>query len=452
MNSAEAYVERTMKQLNDLSKLLFFGILLERKTSNVLQGQSIQKKKKGRFISSCEHEIYLEITLYFSKKEPIHISMGMPFLSVKELMVRIKKEYQAAAEISKDIEPLQFDIETKGLMIKDPRYEQVDEDIRRTILEFNIDSIYSIDPSIRISSLEFTDLLVERKFFSNYRPVLVEESTFFSLNGTFVLPFSLIPIVSGQLQGRYLSDVSSRPLQAVLFKTLSGADTRVFNHEDCTKLVLKPSVVSQIIEQLLPAFDLRKIEAGESFLAAYRGARIASNAVHVLDSGGYTYGYNTRSFDAQGVPPMMLTLIREGICDALYIDPQRALEDEICPTGHVGLSQDLWFGNILIKAGRRSLNMIMQEGDVALTILYCTEPVQLDVKTGECSFVGYAVATSAKKMHTHLGLVYYKGSVLDLLGKVEECTNHQIREGFIDSCEWILTKEALEPLEILNYA
>ncbi|MBM75933.1 MAG: hypothetical protein CMK59_11080 [Proteobacteria bacterium] len=452
MNSAESYVERTIKQLRRVPKLLFFGILLERRTSNFLQAQSIQRKKKGRFISNCEHEIYLELTLYFSQKEPVYISMGMPFLSSSELLKRIEEEYNAAADISKDVEPLQFDIETKGLMIKDPRYVSIDEDGRRAILDFNIDSLYSIDPRIRISALEFEDVFVERKFFSNDRPVLVEESTFFRLKGSFVLPFSLLPLAAGQLQGRYLSDVASRPLQAVLLKTLFGAQPRTFDLEDCSKLVLKPCVVSQIIEQLLPAFDLRRIEAGESFLAAHRGARIGTTAVHVLDSADYTYGSNTRAFDAQGVPPMMLTLIREGMCDALYIDSLRALEDEICPTGHVGLSQKLWYGNILIKAGRRSLNMIMQEDDVALTILYCTEPVQIDLKTGECSFVGYAVTTSSKKSHAHFGLVYYKGPVLDILNQVEECTNHQIREGFIDACEWILPAEALDKIEILNYA
>ena len=73
MNSAEAYIERAMTQLLRIPELLYFGILLERRTSNILQAQPLQKKKR-RYISTSEHQISLEFSLYFEEKEPVFFS------------------------------------------------------------------------------------------------------------------------------------------------------------------------------------------------------------------------------------------------------------------------------------------------------------------------------------------------------------------------------------------
>jgi PmbA protein len=200
-------------------------------------------------------------------------------------------------------------------------------------------------------------------------------------------------------------------------------------------LILPSVIVNEIVTLLYPAFDIEKIESGESFLAGKQGERIGSDKVHLLDNALLPSGYNSRSFDSNGYPPRVLTLINEGLFQDCYV-PHRSKAG--FPTGHLGFDGELWAGNLLVHNGRRSQNMVLADRSMALLATETLEAIQLDIKTGRIRILANYQVVSSNGLEGELGTKEINCHVTDLLKLVMETTNDQKRTTFIDSSSWVL--------------
>ena len=147
----------------------------------------------------------------------------------------------------------------------------------------------------------------------------------------------------------------------------------------------------------------------------------------------------------RGLPPKPLTLVCEGVVDQFYYRQNEAERENVQPTGHNGFGNTLWPGNILVKSGRRSLNMILSEEDLTLTCTHLLEPMQFDIKTGDLTcIVGCNLLREGKRRRLQGGRI--QCNILDIFGAIEEIVSTQKRIDYVDASAWVLKGFHLEML------
>ena len=362
-------------------------------------------------------------------------SMPDPASLAKELMKKAKKAKSAPGAGL----PLMLETPAMGLEILDPRQATLTEEDRQGVISWNIESIANISQKFRPDFIVLEESVSSRVYTAGKRMPKEETSSRFSLRGR-VRKTGTKQFIDTEIRSRHFADVASRPLCAVLVKRLEAGDKPVEVPEKADFVIFEPRVVGPIIQAMLPAFEAGRIERGESFISGQLGKERFSNRVHIIDDASLPNGVETRAFDDRGGPPMALTLVREGVMDCTYILPETAKQRDCRPTGHAG--QDaLWPGNILVKAGRRSLNMILTEDDTSIQATHIKGPLQLDIKTGEIEFVAHCFL-NARGRTGKAGDCRFKGNIFDILSKVVETANDQKRVGSTDVSSWVL--EGLE--------
>ena len=160
------------------------------------------------------------------------------------------------------------------------------------------------------------------------------------------------------IASRHFSDVASLPFGTELRKRAEGLARTGTLPDENLPIVLEPRVVAELIRALAPAFAADR--AGECFLKEYLGKRLSTPAIHLTDDAGLTSGLLTRAFDDRGVPPIPVTLLKEGVVTGLYYDPEHARRVGLRPTGHVTDGQ-IRPSNLVVRPGGRTRNVILTE-------------------------------------------------------------------------------------------
>jgi len=117
---------------------------------------------------------------------------------------------------------------------------------------------------------------------------------------------------------------------------------------------------------------------GGGFLAGFLGRRLANPVLHITDDAGLFGGLYTRAFDDRGVPPIAVTLLKEGVVHGLYHDPETARAEGLRPTGHV-TGGALTPTNLIVRPGSRTRNVILGE---LVTYLLLDRLPPIDTTTG----------------------------------------------------------------------
>ena len=96
----------------------------------------------------------------------------------------------------------------------------------------------------------------------------------------------------------------------------------------------------------------------------------------------------------------------------------------------------------MVKSGRRSLNMIFDEGVQALVGECIVGSIKFEQESGDI-FTLCLMLRESNDVMSYVGLAKYEGNILDLLSNVVEATNQSERFGFIDSSDGFLRRISL---------
>ena len=322
-----------------------------------------------------------------------------------------------------------YPITLRGLGIDDPRYPQLTDEDRGFVVDANHDAL----DKATLSRCGYRDVRMERGFASSRGTMAVVSST------TYALEMSVRGRDGRQLHreeiGRAFANVGALPYSTDLEKRLQAlSGSAVALPEGDVAVILPPRSFAWVLAQLAPAFSIRRVESGDSFVPDVE--RIGSHKVHVTDDGSLHGAPRTRAFDDRGVAPMPVTIIREGVLGGYLHDPESARRHDARPTGH-SVGDDLVPSNLVVRKGNRSRTQMLGEVPVAVFVDHLDG--SLDLKTGQLEARGPALLLEHGKPRGVVPEVLLSGKVTDLLGGVVELSSDQERTGHVD-CATTLIK------------
>jgi len=162
--------------------------------------------------------------------------------------------------------------------------------------------------------------------------------------------------VAQVLESRHFSDVASLPFGPELRRRVEALGLPGQAPTGPLPWVLEPRVFAGLVRELAACFT----PASGSFVELRHGEPLAGSALHVTDDAGLYGGLRSRSFDDRGVPPIAVTLLKEGVVHGFYHSPESARRHGLRPTGHVW-GEVLRPSNLVVRPGARTRNVILGE-------------------------------------------------------------------------------------------
>jgi len=319
-----------------------------------------------------------------------------------------------------------------GLGVFDRRQASIEDADREEAVNENVEDARSVS-GVKPLSFRYTEVLSDRAVHASIGPRSTEQSTHYTMtgrvgNGTHV--------VEQAVQSRLFADVASLPLGADLAKQVMLYQDPAVLPTEALPVVIHPRAISRIMAAVLPAFDRRLIDDGKSFLT--EGRRVGSEKLHAIDDARMPGGFASRAFDTRGVPSLDLPLIREGVVGALYQDTELSRELNSRPSGHEGPG-GCWPGNLVMRAGTRSRNMIFPDlGPFLLLDELEVSGKWFDLQTGKLRLKGHFFAGTAADNLEYVGLHKISTSFVDLWSGIQEVANDQQRFGYVDVSTWVV--------------
>ncbi|MEL6345007.1 MAG: metallopeptidase TldD-related protein, partial [Myxococcota bacterium] len=330
--------------------------------------------------------------------------------------------------------PQRMDITDRGLSIADPRHSRLTDEDRQDIISWNWGTARSVSSRIRPQSFALHEFVLDRTYHSTRGVEAAEHSTRYEVHGAARSANRGDWIARGQVTSRHFADIASRPLGAELGNRLEAGDRATRMPAEAHPLVFEPYVIAEILPLLPTAFDATRLDAGESFLQSRFGARVAPAWFNLTDDAAVNAGLNTRSFDDRGVPPIPVPLIREGILTGVYLNPRQARARDTRPTGHATFDGGLWSGNLELRPGTRSRNMVFAELNRYLVAVDLIEPPTLDVKTGALEMKVWLLLDGPERNPGRLGAYRIQTNALDFIGAIVQLASDQTRFGATVTC------------------
>ena len=322
-----------------------------------------------------------------------------------------------------------------GLGLLDRRYPSIEAENREDAVNEHIEDLRSI-AGVEPLAFRYTEVSRSRAVASSSENNRAEEGTEYTLYGKAGTTDGQ-HVIEQSVQSRIFADVASLPLGADMGIQLSRYRDPQPLVEGELPVVFEPRVLAKIMEAVAPAFARDRVDAGQSFLT--EGRRIGSEKLHMIDDGLLIGGLRTRAFDARGVPSLDLPLIREGSVGALYQGTELARELDGRPSGHEG-KDGLWHGNLVLRAGTRSRNMIYPDLGPFLLLddLTVTGSRWFDLASGKLRLKGHFFSGAAGEEPVYLGVHTLTTTFVDLWSGIREVANDQRRFGAVDVSTWVV--------------
>lgn len=321
-----------------------------------------------------------------------------------------------------------------GLGILDRRYERIDDESRLDVVNMNVQAANGVEGA-EAAAFRYTEIRMCRTVCSTGGVSRTEDSTEYILVGSVRQKGADIAI-EGTVRSRHFADVGSLPLGADLARRVVTYTDAGDLPEGSVPVVLEPRVIARIMEAVLPAFDRSLVTAGESFLS--EGLQVGSDKLHMIDDSLRSGGAQSRAFDVRGVPGLDLPLIREGHVGALYQGVETARGMDSRPSGHEGL-KGVWPGNLLLRSGVRSRNMMYPDLGTFLRIDDLTSTGKwFDLRTGVLTLKGHFFCADGASECRYVGIRSIRTTFIDLWSAIREIGNDQQRFGMVDVSTWVV--------------
>ncbi len=348
----------------------------------------------------------------------------------------------AASPDPADGPPVRLDVPERGLGILDLRLEAMDDEARTEVIELNLEGAEGAAEGVEPESFTYRERVQTRSFRSTNGVVAVEQSSRFELTGQ-VRDTRSGQVLTDSVHSRHFADVASVPLGVDLCRRLAGYGVEAPLPTGNVALLLDPIAVARLLPVLAPAFSGEVIEAGRSFLAGRLGQRIASSRLHIIDDAAAAGALETRAFDDRGVPAMPIPLLREGVCGSTYRGPRLARQRNQRPTGHERADGSLWPGNLVVRSGTRSRNMLLPDLRAHVAIADLLDLGGVDLVQGTLDLPVLALAMDGPQVVGCAGQRRLQCTITDLLSAVVHVCSDQQRIRDVDACTWILEGVAL---------
>jgi len=339
--------------------------------------------------------------------------------------------------------PDRLDIPDRGLGILDLRMDELEDSDRADVVRDNIEGAQGLADGVVPVRFTYVEEEIDRLIQTSAAVLATEHSCRFRLEGV-VRDEQRGEELTEVVESRRFADVASMPLGVDLARKLATLRTRAELPPAPYALLLDPTAVARLLPALAPAFSAEAIAAGASFLAGRLGSRVASSKVHLIDDPGLTGALRSRAFDDRGIPPMALPLLREGLSGATYLGPELARARGQRPTGHRRADGSLWTGNLLLRAGTRTRNMLLPDLRRHVAIDDFLDLAGLDLQAGTMDVVVRALVMEGPEVVGCAGPRRLRCSVVDLLSAVVDACSDQERIRDVDACTLIVQGPTLE--------
>jgi predicted Zn-dependent protease len=322
-----------------------------------------------------------------------------------------------------------------GLGLMDRRHPTIEEQDREDAVNGNIEDVRSAVAAEPLA-FRYTEILRTRAMAASNGNARSERGTHYTLSGK-VASADGQHVIESSVQSRLFADAASLPLGTDLANQVARyVDPQPMPSGDMP-ILIGPGVVAKIMAAVVPAFERDRVDAGASFLTD--GRQVGSEKLHMIDDALLAGGLATRAFDARGVPALDLPLIREGTVGALYQGTELARELNGRSSGHEGLD-GTWHGNLILRPGTRSRNMITPELGPYLLFdeLTVTGAKWFDLETGKLRLKGHFFSATAGESPVYLGVHRINTNFVALWSAIREVANDQRRFGTVDVSTWVV--------------
>ncbi|NOY25992.1 MAG: hypothetical protein GXP62_08990 [Oligoflexia bacterium] len=330
-----------------------------------------------------------------------------------------------------------LDIADRGLGILDQRLKGIGDADRAEVAHQNVEGVRGGADGIRPVSFAYLEEQRERVVQTTAGVSAAVASTRFSLDGS-VVDESTGEVLSDSVQSRHFADVASVPLGVDMARRLASFRIRAERPSGDCALLLDPIAVARLLPALVPAFQARLIESGRSFLSGLMGQRVAAPRLHIIDDPGLSGALATRAFDDRGVPPVAIPLLREGIAGGMYLGPELAAARGLRPTGHAHADGSLWTGNLVVRPGSRSRNMLLPDQGRHVAVEDILDLSGVDLRAGTLDLPVRALCMDGPKVLGCAGTARLRCSIQELLTSVVDICSDQSRFRDVDACTWII--------------
>ena len=335
--------------------------------------------------------------------------------------------------------PDRYDLRVRGLSIDDPRHDRLEPEDREEILSWHWSAARGTGSRIRPHHFIITESRLVRAYGSTRGAPVVEPSTLYRVDGEIsAVNRGDERVISGQVLSRHFADIASRPLGAELARRLEAGERATRMPAESLPLVLEAPVMAELLARLPPAFDAARVSRGESFLGEKLGQRVAAPWLHLIDDASVDGGLHTRAFDDRGIPPIPVPLLREGCLTGLYLDPEQARRRDTRPTGHTRADGGLWPGNLLLRPGPRTRNMVLADLERHLTAVDLIVPPTLDPATGRLDLQVWLVLDGSDRSPGKLGAWQIQTDLLSFLGAIRHLASDETRYDSVVSCTTVV--------------
>ncbi len=399
------------------------------------QSQTTQATCKGAGDISTSHSDSLQTRLIVYLDKGRSHSLSLPDLDPAKVTGRLKQGLARAVKARPNPQagPAErYDIPDRGLGIDDPRYPNVNDESRREVLEANRESL--ADTPCTLLEAQYTDSLHQRIFASTRGIHATERSTNYQLVLT-ARHRSSGQSLTNTSSAHNFAHVASIPHGKGLVRALEEMSGKKGVVPGPMPLVLAPRVIAWILEQIMPAFAADVVAKGASFLNALGEDSIGSRRFHVVDDSSLPGGDRTVAFDDRGVPPVPVSVIREGQIGGLYHSPETARSADTRPTGHVRGTR-IRPGNLVVRHGNRSRTQMLSEVPASIQVLHLDGAI--DPTSGLMKAHGPGLLLEKGQVVGCLPKVKLHLPVVELLRAVKEISSNQQRFGAVD-CATTLT-------------
>jgi PmbA protein len=347
-----------------------------------------------------------------------------------------------AAMAKADPNPLQgptarYDVMLRGLSVDDPRHSAIDDEMRREVLSTNEDALRH-QPGISAGPFIYAERRAERLYASSRNILLSEVGTRYDLTGSVRMTADAGVSYLGALSSRHFADVASVPLGVDLARRTLAHNRKVAPPPAGAMVVFDSRAMAALLRSIVLAFDAERVAGDTSFVARAMDRPLASAKVHLVDDAGMTGALRTRAFDERGVPPMALPLIREGEVGSFYLGPEGGRKRDLRPTGHARADGQVWPGNLILRPGSRTRNMIFPELRRFLLIDDLPETGGANLATGALDLQVRPLVFEGTECLGSAGPMRLRTNVVDLLTGVVDLASDHERIGDVDACTVIV--------------
>lgn len=342
--------------------------------------------------------------------------------------------------------PDRLDLGERGLGIMDVRLPTIEDADRAEVTQLNLEGANGVAPGIRGLRFAYVEEQRERAIHTTNGVIASEPSTRFLLEGR-VHDERTGLALTDSVESRHFADVASVPLGVDLARRLLPYRQPLPPPEGDRALLFNPAAVAALLPALAPAFSAEAIEAGRSFLSGRLGQRIASPRLHLIDDPALPGALQTRAFDDRGVPPMAVPLLKEGVSGGVYLGSALARRRGLRPTGHARANGGLWVGNLVLRPGSRTRNMLLPDLgrhlaadevlDVAGLDVAGPDVAGLDTVRGTVDLRLRLLVMDGPEVKGTAGVARLRCTLPELLGAVTDLCSDQERIRNVDVCTWI---------------